>query len=158
MSAQETIWDERPAFARLIHLLPGFRGYHVAESRSEADALLRRFGRARLDRVRVEIEQQARDKTGKARSPYRGLARRLTKLCQRLERASHPSLASHVVSTSSAALDALYVQDEEIVRGVVALSVAVNERHTAPGDLTRELDRVERSLEQRRRLIEALLH
>ena len=158
MTAQETIWDERSALERLVHLLPGFRGYHVAENRREADALLRRFGRARLDRVRAELDAIARGKTGKARTPYRGLIRRLSKLCQALDRESHPGLLEPVVSTPSATLDPLYAQDEEIVRSVVALSVAIHERSTQPLDLTRELDRIERALAERRRLIDDLLH
>jgi hypothetical protein len=59
--------------------------------------------------------------------------------------------------TQASALDELYAQEEDVVRGVVALSVAVHERGTRPDDLVRKLERVERGIARRSELIAALL-
>jgi len=158
MFESETIWDERSALERLVRMLPGYRGYHVAENRREADALFRSFGRARLDRVRSELEQLGRRRTGRASGPYHGLARRLAALCEQLESESHPRLRRSLVSTRAASLDPVYARDEEIVRSVVALSVAIYESDTRPEDFSRELSRIEHALAQRHQLIDELLH
>jgi len=165
MMLHETIWDERTALERLLEMLPGFRGYHVAENRAEADALLRGFGRARLDRVRVELEERARGELAIPRKAAEAalasihrLRGRLNRLCQELERESHPRLRSEQRSTPAQQLDPVYARDEEIVHGLVALSVAVRERAACLEALDRELVRIERALDRRRRLIEALFY
>jgi len=157
MAIYESIWDERSSLERLVHMLPGFRGYHIAENRREADQLFRSFGRARLDRVRAELDQRSREQPHRSRSPYRGLSRRLQRLCESLASESHPRFKSPLVSIAASCLDPVYIQDEEIVRSIVSLSVAIHERQTEPQDLRRELDRLERALAHRRELIDQLL-
>ncbi len=154
--AESIRWHERTALERLTHILPGFRGYHVRDHRRETDALFRSFGRHRLERVRTCVEEARQKLRGRERSPYRGIARRLVRLCADLEaRAVQPFLERE--SRSAAALDALYAQEEDVVCGVVALSVAVDERGTRPEDLLREIERVERGLARRSELIASLL-
>ncbi len=157
MQINESIWDERSSLERLVRMLPGFRGYHVAENRREADLLFRSFGRARLDRVRAELEKRSKQKPRKARSPYRGLSRRLQRLCENLASESHPRFKTPLISIAASCLDPVYIQDEEIVRSIVSLSVAIHEHRTEPQDLRRELDRLERALAHRRALIDQLL-
>jgi hypothetical protein len=157
LQANDTIWDERSALERLSCILPGFRGYQLHEHRRETDELFRSFGLHRLSQVRTCVEQAKRQLRGRERSPYRGIARRLTRLCDRLTpRASQAGFAQRA-STHASTLDALYAQEEDVVRGVVALSVAVHERSIRPEDLLHEIERVERGLSRRSELLASLL-
>jgi hypothetical protein len=153
---QDVHWHERTALERLSHILPGFRGYHAREHRRETDQLFRSFGLHRLERVRTRVEQARQKLRGRERTPYRGIAKRLARLCEDLEvRALQPFLERE--SRQAAALDALYTEEEDVVRGVVELSVAIDERGTRPEDLLREIERVERALARRSELIASLL-
>ena len=149
-------WHERSALERLTRILPGFRGYHVREQRRETDALFRSFGLHRLDRVRARVEEHKQTLRGRERSPYRGIAKRLARLCEGLETGALQALLERE-STPMEALDDLYAQEEDVVRGVVALSVGVDERSPRSEDLLREIERVERGLARRSELLASLL-
>lgn len=149
-------WDERSALERLTRILPGFRGYHVREHRRETDALFCSFGLYRLERVHARVEEVRLRLRGRERSPYRGIAKRLARLCENLEARAAAALLERE-STQAGKLDSLYAQEEDVVRGVVALSVAVDERATRPEDLLREIERVERGLARRGELLASLL-
>jgi hypothetical protein len=151
----ETPWHTRSALERLSGILPGFRGYHVREHRRETDALFRSFGLHRLARVRGRVDEVKQALRGRERSPYRGIAKRLAKLCEDLEAHQAPYLERG--STQERALDSLYAVEEDVVCGVVALSVAVDERSTQAEDLLREIERVERGLARRSELLASLL-
>lgn len=152
----ETLWHERSALERLSRILPGFRGYHVREQRRETDELFRSVALHRLERVRERVEEVKQKLRGRERSPYRGIAKRLARLCEDLQLCATPELLERA-STGAAALDALYAQEEDVVRSVVALSVAVDERSTRPEDLLRDIEGVERGLARRDQLLASLL-
>lgn len=157
MQASETIWDERSALERLTRILPGFRGYQLRDHRRETDALLCGFALHRLDQVRARVEQTQSQVEARERAPYRGIARRLARLCEDLAMRGPLGSVEPSGAAAAKALDALYAQEEDVVRAVVSLSVAVHERGTRPEDLVRELDRVERGLARRRELLVSLL-
>jgi hypothetical protein len=153
----DILWDERSARERLTHILPGFRGYELPEHRRETDGLFRSFGAHRLGQVRARVEEMKRALRGRARSPYSGIARRLARICDALETRPPQWFVDRRAPAHDDGLAALYAQEEDVVRGVVALAVAVHERAMLIDDLTREIERVERGIERRAELLAELL-
>ncbi len=153
--ARSTIVSHRNLLERLTSRIPGFRGYHDAEERREADHLLRGFGVAELERIASRLHEHKRAAPLQALQPLEDVLIRVETLRNELRYAErgYSGFFDEVKWDRPELLDELYERDEQIVERIEALGLAVEERQPDPAGLLEALAGLRRSVEERQRSI-----
>jgi hypothetical protein len=156
--------EQRPALERLLHLLPGFRGYLEKSYRRDSDALQREYLAARIDRAKRGLDLYTRslvdgghlDQLG----PCDRLRGRLDRLLGRIRGAMQGySGMFDLVRVDEARLDKVYDHDVALMEKVDHLADGLEHLQgetSAIPSLMQQIGELESAWDQREDLLKGL--
>ena len=156
--------ENRPALERLLHYIPGFKGYLEKSYRRESDALQRQCLADRLERSKRGLNEYTRNLVDgghlDALGPCERLRARLDRLLGRIRGAMQGySGMFDLVRVDEARLDKVYDHDLALLEKVDGLADGIEHLHgevSAVPSLIQQLDELEKAWDQREDLLKGL--
>jgi hypothetical protein len=151
----ETLRDGKGVLERLAARVPGFRGYLGREDRREADKILRDYGATRLEQVTRDIQEAIAKASLEQMGEYQELVVQVEKLRAELRFADrgYSGFFDERKFDTTAALDAVYAQDERIVGQVEEIAAQVADADFSAPSLRGSVKRLGLALADRRNAI-----
>jgi hypothetical protein len=154
----------RPGVERLLHYLPGFRGYLEKSYRRESDALQRQYLADRLDRAKRGLDAYTRSLVDgghlDALAPCERLRARLDRLLGRIRGAMQGySGMFDLVRIDEARLDKVYDHDLALLERVDRLAEGIEHLHaevSAVPSLVQQIGEIEQAWDHREDLLKGL--
>jgi hypothetical protein len=164
MDIQEKARGKMNWFEKILHQVPGFKGYYEKEFRRDADRLQREFIAGQLHEagrgLNEAIQAVSRRKDLALLTDYDLLSKRLQKVGSEVLYADRGySGFFDLIKVRAGDLDAIYRLDGEMIELAVRFCAAIREMAAAPaapprfGALAEELSRIEAMLARRTDLL-----
>ncbi len=106
--------QDRNWFERILHAIPGFKGYLEKEERRETDKLLRDHLAGRIDRLRSKLDPVMRDLTDRGGMDMLGLVNEVDRAKKAMERVR--GRIQHASYGYAGLFDAVKVREQELDR------------------------------------------